>query len=165
MILLFIVKLIKSRVKTKSFKTTAMMVTTSKFKKRLLPVIHFIWMSIVVNAQGSLEKYIETGLKNNLVLQEKNISLESALMLGQFPSAVFWYAVLRRTDQDVSFGESMRAYYVSQLGKYVPGKWMVILLRRTLLHSREVGANDRGGRQRFLRDAHDVGGRLSDGGD
>jgi outer membrane protein len=56
-----------------------MMVTTSKFKKGLLPVIYFFWMSMVVNAQGSLEKYIETGLKNNLVLQEKNISLESAL--------------------------------------------------------------------------------------
>ena len=55
------------------------MVKTSKFKKGLLPVIYFFWMSMVVNAQGSLEKYIETGLKNNLVLQEKNISLESAL--------------------------------------------------------------------------------------
>ena len=56
-----------------------MMVKTSKFKKGLLPVIYFFWMSMLVNAQGSLEKYIETGLKNNLVLQEKNISLESAL--------------------------------------------------------------------------------------
>jgi outer membrane protein TolC len=55
------------------------MVTISKFKKGLLPVIYFFWMSMVVNAQGSLEKYIETGLKSNLVLKEKNISLESAL--------------------------------------------------------------------------------------
>jgi outer membrane protein len=55
------------------------MVTTSKFKKRSLPVICFFWMSLVINAQGSLEKYIETGLRNNLVLQNKNISLEKAL--------------------------------------------------------------------------------------
>ena len=67
-----------------------MMVTTSKFKKRLLPVIHFIWMSIVVNAQGSLEKYIETGLKNNLVLQEKNISLESALNALKTANSLFF---------------------------------------------------------------------------
>jgi glycosyltransferase 2 family protein len=56
-------------------------------------------------------------------------------LLGVFPAAVYWYFVLHRTGQDVKFGESMRAYYISQLGKYVPGKWMVILLRRTLLHS------------------------------
>ncbi len=59
-------------------------------------------------------------------------------LLGTFPSAVFWYVVLRRTHQEVKFGESIRAYYISQLGKYVPGKWMVILLRRTLLRGRNV---------------------------
>src|SRR5262249_46954628 len=47
--------------------------------------------------------------------------------------AVFWHRVLIHTGQQVGFGESLRAYYISQLGKYVPGKWMVILLRRVLL--------------------------------
>ncbi|MCX6251647.1 MAG: TolC family protein [Bacteroidetes bacterium] len=70
-----------------------MMVTTSKFKKRLLPVICFFWMSIVVNAQGSLEKYIETGLKNNLVLQEKNIGLESALNALKTANSLFFPSV------------------------------------------------------------------------
>jgi uncharacterized membrane protein YbhN (UPF0104 family) len=32
----------------------------------------------------------------------------------------------------------VRAYYISQLGKYVPGKWMVILLRRVLLRDPKV---------------------------
>jgi outer membrane protein TolC len=91
--IIFLVKLIKSRVKTKSLKMTAMVVTNSEFKKRLLPVIHFIWMSIVVNAQGSLEKYIETGLKNNLVLQEKNISLESALNALKTANSLFFPSV------------------------------------------------------------------------
>jgi outer membrane protein TolC len=70
-----------------------MMVRTSKFRKRLLPVIQFIWMSIVVNAQGSLEKYIETGLKNNLALQEKNISLESALNALKTANSLFFPSV------------------------------------------------------------------------
>ena len=52
-------------------------------------------------------------------------------LVGCLPSAIFWYVVLLRTGQKVKFGESLRAYYISQLGKYVPGKWMVILLRRT----------------------------------
>ena len=69
------------------------MVTTSEFKKRILPVIHFIWMSIVVNAQGSLEKYIETGLKNNLVLQEKNISLESAMYALKTANSFFFPSI------------------------------------------------------------------------
>jgi outer membrane protein len=83
----------KSRVKTKSFKTMTMMFTTSKFTKRLLPIIHFFWMSVVVNAQGSLEQYIETGLKNNLVLQKKNISLENALNALKAASSLFFPSV------------------------------------------------------------------------
>jgi uncharacterized membrane protein YbhN (UPF0104 family) len=56
-------------------------------------------------------------------------------LVGLFPAAVFWHIVLDRTGQDARLGESLRAYYISQLGKYVPGKWMVILLRRALLTS------------------------------
>jgi outer membrane protein TolC len=70
-----------------------MMVTTSKLKKVLLPVIHLIWMSIAVNAQGSLEKYIETGLKNNLVLQNKNISLEIAMNSLKTANSLFFPSV------------------------------------------------------------------------
>ncbi len=54
------------------------------------------------------------------------------------PPAIFWYRILLATDQPVTLGESVRAYYISQLGKYVPGKWMVILLRRVLLRDRKV---------------------------
>jgi outer membrane protein len=75
-----------------------MMVTTSKFIKGLLPVICFISMSMVVIAQGSLEKYIETGLKNNLVLQEKNISLESALNALKTANRLFFPSMDLRGD-------------------------------------------------------------------
>lgn len=56
-------------------------------------------------------------------------------LLGILPSAIFWHRVLIHTGQQVKLGEAVRAYYVSQLGKYVPGKWMVILLRRMLLRT------------------------------
>jgi uncharacterized membrane protein YbhN (UPF0104 family) len=55
--------------------------------------------------------------------------------LGCLPAALFWHRVLLHAGQEVGLFESLRAYYVSQLGKYVPGKLMVIVLRRTLLHS------------------------------
>jgi uncharacterized membrane protein YbhN (UPF0104 family) len=54
-------------------------------------------------------------------------------LVGLLPAALFWHRVLRQTGQEVRLGESIRAYYISQLGKYVPGKWMVILLRRGLI--------------------------------
>ena len=55
-----------------------------------------------------------------------------------FPPAIFWYRLLLQIDQQVSFGDAGPAYYISQLGKYVPGKWMVVLLRRVLLRSGKV---------------------------
>ena len=51
-------------------------------------------------------------------------------LAGLFPSAVFWQRVCVCAGQDVKFGEAIRAHFISQLGKYVPGKWMVIVLRR-----------------------------------
>ncbi|MEX0977815.1 MAG: lysylphosphatidylglycerol synthase domain-containing protein [Pirellulales bacterium] len=59
-------------------------------------------------------------------------------LAGVFPAAVFWHRVLLATGQQAGFGEAIRAYYISQLGKYVPGKWMVILLRRALLRTGKV---------------------------
>jgi uncharacterized membrane protein YbhN (UPF0104 family) len=65
--------------------------------------------------------------------------LAGALYLaGLLPAAAFWHRVLVQTGQEARLGESIRAYYISQLGKYVPGKWMVILLRRALLGGRKV---------------------------
>lgn len=55
-------------------------------------------------------------------------------LVGILPPAIFWHRVLLHAGQQVSLGAALRAYYISQLGKYVPGKWMVILLRRVLLH-------------------------------
>jgi uncharacterized membrane protein YbhN (UPF0104 family) len=59
-------------------------------------------------------------------------------LAGLFPSAIFWHRLLLAIDQPVTLGESIRAYYIAQLGKYVPGKWMVILLRRVLLRDPKV---------------------------
>lgn len=59
-------------------------------------------------------------------------------LAGMLPPALFWHRILIATDQPAGVVESVRAYYISQLGKYVPGKWMVILLRRVLLRDPKV---------------------------
>ncbi len=57
---------------------------------------------------------------------------------GMLPSAYFSYRLLRALEQPVGLGEVLRAYYVSQIGKYVPGKALVIVLRAGLLDRPEV---------------------------
>lgn len=48
-------------------------------------------------------------------------------------SGVFWWLVLRDLGAKVPAGLALRAFLVSQLGKYVPGKAMVIAIRVALL--------------------------------
>ena len=42
-----------------------------------------------VHAQQVLDEYIEVGLKNNIVLQQKNISLEKAMLSLQIANGMF----------------------------------------------------------------------------
>ncbi|MFW6124966.1 MAG: lysylphosphatidylglycerol synthase transmembrane domain-containing protein [Pirellulales bacterium] len=56
--------------------------------------------------------------------------------LGLLPAGVFWWHLLRRYGQTASLGQTLRAYYVGHLGKYVPGKAMVVVLRAGLIHRR-----------------------------
>jgi glycosyltransferase 2 family protein len=50
-------------------------------------------------------------------------------MFGTFPSAAFWVLCLRRFEQPVGWGAGLGAYWLGNLGKYVPGKAMVLVLR------------------------------------
>jgi uncharacterized membrane protein YbhN (UPF0104 family) len=54
-------------------------------------------------------------------------------LAGILPSAVYWRRLLSAAQQPVHSSETIRAFYVSQVGKYVPGKAMVVILRSGLL--------------------------------
>jgi len=60
-------------------------------------------------------------------------------LAGLLPAAVFWRHVLRTLGQDPRWGETVRAYFVGHLGKYVPGKAMVVVIRTGLIRSQRVG--------------------------
>ncbi len=53
-------------------------------------------------------------------------------MAGTVPGWVFWHVVLHRFGLQLSWGRSFRAFYLSQLGKYVPGKVMVLAIRASI---------------------------------
>ena len=57
---------------------------------------------------------------------------------GLFVMGCFWYRVLYALQQRPGFLETMRAYYIGHLGKYVPGKAMVVVLRAGLIRGVQV---------------------------
>ncbi len=59
-------------------------------------------------------------------------------LLGILPPALFWHRVLRVLGQDAHWFDAIRAYYIGHLGKYVPGKAMVVVLRAGLIRGRNV---------------------------
>jgi len=62
----------------------------------------------------------------------------SLYLLGLLPAGLFWHRVLVALGQRAELGESLRAYFVGHLGKYVPGKAMVIVIRAGLIRSQRV---------------------------
>ena len=52
---------------------------------------------------------------------------------AQVPMAWFWQQTLRAFGQEARFRETFRAFFIGHLGKYVPGKFMVVLLRSGLI--------------------------------
>ena len=59
-------------------------------------------------------------------------------LCGLLPAAAFWYRGLHALGQRPRFGETLSAYYIGSLGKYVPGKAMVVVMRLGLLRSDRV---------------------------
>lgn len=99
----------------------------------LVLVLVFVWRSLV-EALHQLKDY-------KFHLQPGWLALSGLLyVLGMLSMAIFWYFVLRSLGQHPRWREALRAYYVSQLGKYVPGKAMVVVLRAGMIHGDRVSA-------------------------
>lgn len=59
-------------------------------------------------------------------------------LVGLVPAALFWYAILRGLGQRPRVAETMWVYYLGHIGKYVPGKAFVVILRTGLIRSERV---------------------------
>ena len=53
--------------------------------------------------------------------------------LAQLPCGLFFHQILDRLGQRVSLAATIRAFYIGHLGKYVPGKAMVVVMRSVML--------------------------------
>jgi hypothetical protein len=58
--------------------------------------------------------------------------------LSMLPCAWFWQRTMRALGQRPRWRHAVRAYTVGNLGKYVPGKALVVVLRASLIRGRDV---------------------------
>jgi uncharacterized membrane protein YbhN (UPF0104 family) len=61
-------------------------------------------------------------------------------LISQFPCGWFWHGILRGLGQRVDLFTALRAYYIGHLGKYVPGKAMVVVIRAGLIRAPNIKA-------------------------
>lgn len=54
-------------------------------------------------------------------------------LIGWMPSVWFWRSLMKSCGADVPWRDSIRAYYCGHLGKYVPGKALVLVIRTALV--------------------------------
>lgn len=62
-------------------------------------------------------------------------------LFGSLFCGFFWHRILRTLGQQVSLTVALRAFYVGHLGKYVPGKAMVVILRAGMIRGPGVDAS------------------------
>ena len=59
-------------------------------------------------------------------------------LVGLLPCWLYWHQTLRSMGQHPRLSETLRAYFLGHLGKYVPGKAMVVVLRTDGVRSDRV---------------------------
>jgi uncharacterized membrane protein YbhN (UPF0104 family) len=59
-------------------------------------------------------------------------------LVGYLPAGIYWHIILRKLGQKPTLYRSLRAYYIGHLGKYIPGKAMVVALRAGLIRDESV---------------------------
>jgi glycosyltransferase 2 family protein len=64
------------------------------------------------------------------------VAAGAVYLISWLPSVWFWRALMRALGGRVSFPDAARAYYCGHLGKYIPGKAMVLVIRAALVKDR-----------------------------
>jgi uncharacterized membrane protein YbhN (UPF0104 family) len=95
------------------------------FAVKLAIVALLVW-----GVRGALWSGLEQLREHKVQFQPGWLVLSGALyLLGMAPACLFWRRVLRVLGQEAGLLKTIRAYYIGHLGKYVPGKALVVVLR------------------------------------
>ncbi|MGL6226948.1 MAG: lysylphosphatidylglycerol synthase transmembrane domain-containing protein [Thermoguttaceae bacterium] len=111
--------------------------------KRLFPWIKFLVVLIII-------LWVGLKLKDSWdILSQQSWNVQPAwfilaglfFVLGFFPACLYWRFVLWKMGQRPSLYGAIRAYYLSQLGKYTPGKALAVIMRAEIIRSKETRAS------------------------
>ena len=101
--------------------------------KMALSLLVLGWIAWRLYAAGSEIRQYDWTLHIGWIL-----AAAALYLAAYFPAASFWYLALKWMGQKVSFFHAVRAFYFSQLGKYIPGKAMVVVIRSGMVASERV---------------------------
>ncbi len=101
---------------------------------KLLIVAVVLWL-----VRGTVEQSWNYLVDHPRSLRPNWMALSGGLyIIALLPEGLFWHWALRALGQDVGLLETLRAYYIGHLGKYVPGKAIAIVVRTALIQSHRV---------------------------
>jgi glycosyltransferase 2 family protein len=85
---------------------------------------------VCVGVSGTVRHALAQLAEHKWELRPAWLAVSGAVfVLGLMPMGWFWYRVLAALRHPAPLLVALRAYFLSQLGKYVPGKAMVVILR------------------------------------
>lgn len=95
--------------------------------------------AVIYGIRGSLAAGLRQLGEHEWSLRPAWLALGGVLYLAStLPAGVFWWRVLLVMGQKPRLGEALRAYFIGHLGKYVPGKALVVILRAGLVGGQRV---------------------------
>jgi uncharacterized membrane protein YbhN (UPF0104 family) len=103
-----------------------------RWLKRLLKLA--IVLAILWGLRSTLAKALDDLQQHDWSIHWAWLPAAGALYVaGLVPCGFYWWLVLRRLGNPVRFWPALRAYAIGHVGKYAPGKGMVVIIRTALL--------------------------------
>ena len=120
---------------------------TENSKSPKFPWVRLFRIFVVASVIGAV---IYTGLSASKQLSENDFDFRNTefgwwiaaigcYIVTLVLSSFFWHRVLVAMGQSPKFGKSLLAFFASQLGKYIPGKAMVVVIRTDMIRGDKVG--------------------------
>lgn len=108
-------------------------------KKRLaLRILRILIVSVVVfflyrAVRDARQQLAASGFSVSKVSAGWLVAAAVTYLCGMLPMGMYWHRILLAMGQRPKLRQTLRAYYTGHLGKYVPGKAMVVVIRTGLL--------------------------------
>jgi len=103
-------------------------------KVAIVALVAWFIRGALLHGWNSLGEHIRDGRWSPAALSWPWLFFAAGLYsVGQLPCGLFWSRILAALGQRVPLGAVIRAFYIGHLGKYVPGKAMVVVMRTSML--------------------------------